>query len=413
MLLVAASNLLSRWCRDVRIVMPDVDVLPALGMGAGRLGDLILAQMRDADPFGEFRVLETDAGAADLTLAIGADARTEASSSTIFVNASGWLAGIARHAPLQLAPANDSNLLGAIAAACLGVGQLFKLAIGMPAQLLARDGIFDLFSLDWTTTTSQAPWPDATEIGKLLMVGAGSVGSAAVYCLRATGLSGAITIVDGDTVKVENFNRSPLFGRKNFGLAKAAVLEGWLAGSRFAATSVRGWWDDFLRQTPRPSFDYDIWLPLANEYNVRASMQHNVPPLMIYASTTQNWGVNHGRHIPGRDDCLVERFPVPVTARDLKCSTAPIQVAEETVDAALPFASTFAGLLAAADLVRSHLPGYPQIPSFALLDWYGPLDLIQRADRKRDPACPTCSGQGRTFHERLNSSTKYRYLFRL
>jgi hypothetical protein len=47
----------------------------------------------------------------------------------------------------------------------------------------------------------------------------------------------------------------------------------------------------------------------------------------------------------------------------------------------------FAGLLIAADLVRAQLPDYPQIPNFALFDWYGP------------------------FHEQFNAASKYRKVF--
>jgi hypothetical protein len=383
-------------------------------MGEGDLGELVLAQMKDADPFADFRVQEGDASGADITLAIGADARAEPSPTTIFVNASGWLAGISRKAPVHLVATSDGNLLGAIAAACLGVAQMFKLALRMPAEQLPDDGIFDLFHLGWSTDGNQSPWPDGATLGTLLMVGAGSVGSAAAYCLRATALGGALTVVDGDVVKIENFNRSPLFGRDVFGLGKAKAVERFLSGSSLIATAVSGWWEDFLKQRPRLSFDFDVWLPLANEFGVRSSMQHNIPPLMIYGSTTQNWGVNHGRYIPGRDDCLVERFPgKEVTADDLKCSTAEIQIAEDTVDAALPFASMFAGLVVAADLVRAQLPAYPQIANFALLDWHGPLHLIQRADRLRRPECPTCSAQGRSLHDLFNGATRYRHLFRV
>jgi hypothetical protein len=64
--------------------------------------------------------------------------------------------------------------------------------------------------------------------------------------------------------------------------------------------AVAEWWDAFARRKGRRFFDYDVWLPLANEFGVRHALQHSVPPLMIHASTTANWGVNHGRHLPGR-----------------------------------------------------------------------------------------------------------------
>jgi hypothetical protein len=151
-------------------------------------------------------------------------------------------------------------------------------------------------------------------------------------------------------------------------------------------------------------------LPLANEFGVRHAMQHSVPPLMIHASTTANWGVNHGRHVPGRDDCLTDRFPVTVSADELTCATAQVEIANVSVDAALPFASMFAGLLIAADLVRAQLLDYPHVPNFALFDWYGSLDAIQAWDRKPRSGC-ICRDQGRAFHERFNATTKYGKFF--
>jgi len=189
------------------------------------------------------------------------------------------------------------------------------------------------------------------------------------------------------------------------------VVANFLSGSTFSPTGVSFWWDEFLERRGRASFDFDIWLPLAHEFGVRGAMQHNVPPLMIHASTTANWGVNHGRHIPGRDDCLADRFTDEVSTDKLTCATGAVETSETVVDAALPFASLFAGLLIVADLVRAQLPEYPQTPNFALFDWYGSLDAIQTWDRKPRAGC-ICREQGLSFHDRFNGRTRYRRLFR-
>ena len=131
---------------------------------------------------------------------------------------------------------------------------------------------------------------------------------------------------------------------------------------------------------------------------------------MVHASTTANWGVNHGRHVPGLDDCLADRFPADV-ADSLICSAGRFETSEVRVDAALPFASLFAGLLITADLARAQLPNYPQVPNFALFDWYGPLDNIQAWDRKSRKGC-ICRDQGQSIHEEFNGRTKYQTLSR-
>jgi hypothetical protein len=407
--LLVAANLLSRWCRKVVIVMPTTAMHPALNLGRGDLGELILAQMYDADPFGEFQLGGNADAAGQIILSIGDEKADIPTAATVFVNASGWLASISHREPIPLVQTEDHNTLGAIAAACLGVAQIFKLAVELPPTRHIREGVFDVFRLNWSADTAQAPWPANSNIGKILMVGGGSVGSAAAYCMRLAALAGAITAVDGDSTKVENFNRSPIFGRRMFGFPKVDAVVDILAGSAMTATPIATWWNDFIREHKRSSFEFDIWLPLANEFDVRLAMQHNVPPLMIHASTTSNWGVNHGRHIPGRDDCLADRFPAEVAAKDLACATGTVEVAGTAVDAALPFASLFAGLLVTADLVRTQLPGYPQVPNFALLDWYGPL-VVQSWDKKPRPGC-ICQDQGRNFHNLYNRGTEHWPLF--
>jgi hypothetical protein len=368
--------------------------------------------MRDADPFGAFEAVTVRPPSGDAWLMVGYQDCGDASPpDAVFINAAGWLASISTK-PVSMPTAPDENVMGAMAAAALGGAQLFKLALGFPRENHVKSGLFDLYRCAWTETHNVGPWPIALELGNLLMVGAGSIGSSAAYCMGLARICCNLFVLDKDEVKVENFNRSPIFGRRTFGVAKATAIEQFLADSTINCTSEPLWWDEFLLRRPRSSFDFDIWLPLANEFGVRRSMQHHVPPLMIHASTTANWGVNHARHIPGRDDCLADRFPQQLSSNALTCSEGPVQIEEVSVDAALPFASFFGGLLITADLVRTQLPGYPQTPNFGLFDWYGSLDTIQAWDRKARPGC-ICRDQGAAFHDSFNRMTRFRYLFQV
>jgi len=409
-MVIVAANLMSRWCRNVTLVLPPVTLDPRLGFGKGSLADFVLVQMRDADPFGRFAVSGTPI-TSDITLMIGPAGEAVTAPRNVFIDATGWLAGIRNDQPVDLPFVDDENPLGPIGAACLGVAQAFKIATWTPSDRYFREGIFDLFSLCWRehVTELAPPWPADFNIGRVLMVGAGSVGSGAAYCLRLARLAGHLAIIDKDEVKIENFNRSPIFGRATFGMMKSQAVAQFLAHSPLAPEPFPFWWNEFVET--RGCRGFDVWLPLANEFNVRLSMQSNFPPLMIHASTSANWGVNHGRHIPGRDDCLADRFPTEVKRDDLTCATGQVTTPnQEAVDAALPFASLFAGLLITADLVRAQLPGYPQVANFALFDWYGTMDAIQAWDRKPRPGC-MCREQTRKFHARLNGGTRHWPMF--
>lgn len=401
---ITSCNLLSRWCRTVKLSTPGVATHPALGLATRDLGQYVISQMRDADPFGDVQIV---AGMTEsqISLVIGAPDQLLTSAHSVYIDASGWFASIGLNATIPLTHVEDGNSLGAIAAACLGVAQVFKIALGLPSDRLFRGGIFDLFTLDWVENDTQPiPWPKDKDIGRVLMVGAGSVGSSAAYCMRLANLAGEITIADKDIVKIENFNRSPIFGCQTFLLPKSEAVANFLGQSPLAATPRPSWWNELAIR--RADFDFDVWLPLANEFGVRFSMQNNIPPLMIYASTGANWGINHGRHIPSKDDCLADRFPAEDPPPELACATGEIITSEGTADAALPFCSLFAGLLITADLIRANLPEYPQVPNFAFFDWYGSFENIQMWNRRPRANC-VCTQVSPALNERFNGRTRY------
>ena len=404
---LAAANLLSRWCRTVTLVAPRVALHPDLNYGSSDLVKTALNQMVDADPFGSFDGRSTPPTSAhDLALCIGGvDAAALSVDRAVFVSAAGWMAGVSAKRPSPIATAETGNSVGALAAACLGVAQVFKMALDVPAASLIRDGIFDMFELDWADAPRVGPAP-STDIGRLLMVGAGAVGSSATYCMRMAGCEGQITILDKDVVEVSNLNRSPIFGRQTHGCAKSAVVAAHLAGSALEATAHRLWWDEYIAQRDRSTLQFDVWLPLANERGVRSAMQHNVPPAMVHASTTLNWGVNHGRHLPGTDDCLAERFPDETGAAPLACASGRAVDQEEAVDAALPFCSVFAGLLVTAELLRLQLEIDPPVPNYALIDFHGTLETVQKMDMKSRPDC-ICREHDPETHAMFNKGTRH------
>lgn len=171
------------------------------------------------------------------------------------------------------------------------------------------------------------------------------------------------------------------------GINKAAVVRDYLNRGSISAEAFIGSWQDFVSSGGLENGNYDLWLPLANEDGVRASMQANVPPLMVQASTKRDWGVNHGRHIPFVDDCILDRFPSGTNDSQLQCSEGPLPEAKgQQPDAALPFLSALAGLLVVAELFRLKLPKYPCVPNFASLDLRHGIQ-IQAWDRIAAPNC--------------------------
>ncbi len=407
-ILIVTCNLLSRWCRTVTIVLPEIvhSIIPYFD--TEELSSVVSHIMHDADPFSRFIISDHVVDNHSLRLHIGSGTIEDVKSATI-INASGWIASINTSQGSSLPPAQDENILGAIAAACLGVAQIFKKAVGIPEELLISDGIFNLFNLQRISTGKNGftnPKIDKFDLGKILMVGAGSVGSSTAYCLKLSDMPCKMTVIDKDVVKIENFNRSPIFGRSNFGLNKAEAVAQIFTKTPINATAFPMSWNEFIKVNGRKYNEFDIWLPLANEENVRLSIQDNIPPLLVYATTSVNWSVNHGRHIYGIDDCLADRFPQEVTENDLTCSTGNIDTPRGTVDAALPFLSFFAGLLVVAELIRLQMPNYPQIPNFACVDFGGNLTEIQKQNMKPRQSC-ACKSLSQSLYKTFNGTVRY------
>jgi hypothetical protein len=249
--------------------------------------------------------------------------------------------------------------------------------------------------------------PQDLSIGQALMTGAGSVASSALFFSDLFGLRAHIDLVDADWTKIENFARSPVFGRMGYGRRKVEVLGEHFARSSLALRPIPTWWHE---ADVSPTLEgYDLVLPLANEHGIRWELQNRVPPLMVHASTGRNWNVTFSRHIPGRDDCLVDRFEGLHEKAALRCAEGTIATEGPiTIDAALPFLSFFAGLLVATDLVRLRLPHYPHTPNFAHYSFRANRFVPQVHARGPRTGC-ICQDQGDLFWQ-LRSNTRYAWL---
>lgn len=401
---LVSCNLLARWCRRVFLHVPEI-ALHERFRRSGSLADAALNIMRDADPFGEFH--RQSALEADLHLHVGDECPRLGARSTV-VTCAGWLAGVRRLGEAGLAMSGDDNPIGAAHAAVLAGAQVFRDALER-GELYPSGFIFDAFTgAPWSAGSPAGPSvPQDLSIGRVLMTGAGSVASSAVFFGALFGLRAPVDLVDADFTKIENFGRSPVFGRASYGKRKVHALAQHVVGSGLDLRPIPAWWHE-ADLSPKLE-GYDLVLPLANEHGIRWELQNRVPPLMVHASTGRNWNVNFARHIPGRDDCLVDRFEGLHEKPAFRCAEGNIATDSLiAVDAALPFLSFFAGLLVATDLARLAFPDYPQTPNFAHYSFRANRFLPQFDTRGPRPSC-ICQDQGELFW-RLRADTRYAWL---
>jgi hypothetical protein len=408
---VLAVNLVARWCRRLNVSAPPVAVAPQLTivreMPPTDLAGLALDIARAADPFGDF----TDSQEADrdpIRLHIGAG---PASPGAYRIQGVGWLALTGEAVHSAAARPNDRPL-GAALAACIGAAWAFRVAIGEPPP---SDSLrLSLWNLQGGEAALDHGKSDSSNLGNVLLVGCGAVGSSIAYLLPLMGITGRLTLVDGDRVDATNLNRSPLFFFADVDRSKADTVASYLRRSGVVATSLEMWFDEAVSTGLAFRGRPDIVIPAANDRGVRHAIQHHVPPLQVYGTTSRDWQAFLGRHIPLHDDCLACRFPIDGPATPpLVCATASLPTSRPEVptrDAALPFLSTAAAVLAVAELAKATEDSFPVNANFACLDFKGPLTDFLAVQTHPSPGC-ICQSQ-RQVAERLNSGTRFARRFK-
>jgi molybdopterin/thiamine biosynthesis adenylyltransferase len=198
-------------------------------------------------------------------------------------------------------------------------------------------------------------------------VGTGSVGTAILFFTTLWTRSFRATLFDRDVVKVENLDRSPIFRNLDVGTLKVSATAGFLhrVGVRNVVPEAT-WLHESERWANRRAGTPSLAVSAANEHGARYQLEAGFPPLQIYGTTGRNWQATALRHIPMQDACSLCLFPEDAGWGDpTTCGTAQIKQAAtgDVVDAALPFLSFGAGLMAAAEIAKSVLGGYPFSPN--------------------------------------------------
>jgi hypothetical protein len=241
-------------------------------------------------------------------------------------------------------------------AAAIGAADLFKRAIRHNEDRW-------LGTINWCTwehtlksdwTPCAHPVPELTDVGNLLLAGVGAIGSAFIYILSLAPTRGRVTLLDRDCVDTTNLNRSPLFTARDAAMGRSKTDTGrtFLAGTELDVTRVDGTWREHgaaMSQQP-----FDVWVSLTNEDGAWAEVPFQLPPVVLHGTTTSGWGVCAGRHLPRVDDCTACRLPRPTAEFRGPCAEGEVSEAsrEQPVRASLPFLSTAAAALVAAELLK-------------------------------------------------------------
>lgn len=165
----------------------------------------------------------------DAILSVGTAARPELPWTVI--NSNGWLARVSSERSSLPTDCGQANPVGALAAANLGVADVFKRLIRLKSsrgRLL--DGLsFSLFSYQ-RDELDPGPLLPADLPVDLLLAGAGAIGNGIVHLLSRLPVSGRALVVDAQKFHEENLGTCILIGPKQLNVSKAKFAEGVLKG---------------------------------------------------------------------------------------------------------------------------------------------------------------------------------------
>lgn len=393
---VITLNILSRWCRTIKVLMP-VDTISRLPSWEGQnLKDVLEKIMFDADPYGQFTFGNVTEKDIDQVLIIGKTNETF-QKPHIWINGSGWIAGVGYNSSnIPFSKYEDDNPVGPAFASCLGVAEIFRQACGLsvPSPYSIWYSLYDFEKT--TDNPNQLKNPKYTtdyNFGRIHQVGCGAVASSLDFLLSLTKWEAEIDLIDYDKVDCTNCNRSLSFSAYDAisNKKKIDICADVLRNSRILPIIFEGSYTDFIKAGKFLDTPPDLILCLANERNVWADIQHNYPPIVLHATTTQSWGVNFGRHIPQKEWCILCRFSKEIehkfTPSCGEVEIIPQKEQEIPQMGVLPFLSPASAVLVLAEMAKIPFTDYPINNNFILFSFKSAGNAFLHYQRRRELGC--------------------------
>lgn len=344
---ITLTALISRMTCNMVLKLPEVPIADGLPWLGQTLSDLCQERARGVYPENSPAPPEPSS---HYRICIGG------SDGDCVVDGSGWNAYLGT-APSPIQERRTRNPVGAAFAAILCAAKLFNDGIHPPNE----DVLIDAWN--WKQGSLAPATADGyvaeLDLGNLWFVGLGSVGSAAAFFLAMATRRFSPSLIDHDSVEVENLSRSPAFESRHVGDFKVTAVADFLreAGVSNVVTEHVPLLEAHALHGPTP----DIIVSAANEMNVRETIEGIYPPLQIYGTTGTCYQASLIRHIPEKEACSCCLFDDSTHAKT-KCASAPAEAPgpiRKQIDAALPFLSFAAGLMAASEILKSKFSGYP------------------------------------------------------
>lgn len=246
-----------------------------------------------------------DLTAYDSILSVGSAVRPQLPWTTI--NSNGWVARVSSGDKELPGDCEVTNPIGALAAACLGTGEVFKRLIRLRSE---RGELLNGFSYSLRTyrhgTADYGPYLPPDLHADLLVVGAGAIGNGLVHLIAQMPFSDRITIVDPQEFGVENLGTCILIGPGDLARPKAEALAGHL---RQATMDAQGFHMPLERYVKESHAFPAIVINGLDNLDVRHEVQRSLWPDVVIDGAIGDFTCQVSRH-PWPDDiaCLICLF---------------------------------------------------------------------------------------------------------
>ena len=240
--------------------------------------------------------IDTTTGSSDASLTWG---ERPSDQSTVCVSSAGWNVFIDRPEAQRLQP---TNILASLAAATLGVGEVFRVVFGsfLPSgRTQPTPGSLNLLTL----TDSRLALPDLPsriDIGQLHLAGAGAIGQAMVYALARVSAIGSLVVVDPERITLSNLQRYVLALDTDVAATKCSLISRALKGSLIETVCREVAWGT----TPEMGEEVDTVCVAVDSASTRIAIQAGLPKI-VYNAWTQPADIGWSRHESfGEAPCL-------------------------------------------------------------------------------------------------------------
>ncbi len=162
----------------------------------------------------------------DAVVNVGAEVLTTVRSVT--VNSGGWTARVATgDSGTQVLhwKREGSNALGALAAACLGVGAAFLILLEIPATRLAEISLFTGETGLPGSLAMGPPLPASPLYLDAFLIGCGAVAHGWAYAVKRLPIAGSLQAVDRQSLRIENLGPYVAASHSSIGESKAGVIK--------------------------------------------------------------------------------------------------------------------------------------------------------------------------------------------